>query len=190
MSKIKDHIDTLHSTDVYLPTRTIFLTGDISEKTYESTIKNLHALDNDGADTVTIYINSDGGNVMEGMAIYDAIKAMKCMVRGIVWGQASSIASVIFLACDERIMTPHSAIMIHDGSGTTMPSSPKQTQRNWLKHDDYMDEKVCKIYLDKIKAVKPRFSKNKLQELLSHDTILSAKEAVKLGLADRIEEVI
>ena len=80
MSKIKDYLDTLHATDVYLPTRTVFLTGDITEKLYDSTIKNLHALDTE-PETVTVYINSEGGEVDSGFGIYNSVKGMKSFME-------------------------------------------------------------------------------------------------------------
>ncbi len=188
MSKaIKENLDLLHSSNVYLPTRTIFLTGEINENTYEGTVKNLHALDTE-PETVTIYLNSEGGEVDAGFAIYSAIKAMKSMVRCVVWGQASSMASVILQACDERILLPHSFVMIHEGSDATL-SAPRDVQKQWAKFSDFQMKQVEDIYLEKIKDRK-RFSRKKLQQLLKTDTILTAEQAVKLGLADIIKDVI
>lgn len=188
MSKaIKENLDLLHSSNIYLPTRTIFLTGEINEGTYEETIKNLHALDTE-PETVTIYLNSGGGEVDAGFAIYSAIKAMKSLVRCVVWGQASSMASVILQGCDERILLPHSYVMIHEGSDATL-NAPRDIQKQWAKFSDLQMKQVEDIYLEKIKS-KRSFSRKRLQEMLKTDTILTAQEAVKLGLADMIKDVI
>ena len=188
MSKaIKENLDLLHSSNIYLPTRTIFLTGEINETTYEETIKNLHALDTE-PETVTIYLNSEGGEVDSGFALYNAIKAMKSLVRCIVWGQASSIASIILQACDERILLPNTYVMIHAGKDGTM-DAPRDIQKQWAKFSDVQMKWMEDIYLEKIKT-KRSCSRKRLQEMLKTDTILTSEQAVKLGLADMIKGVI
>lgn len=187
-SKLKDLLELAHDWDIYLPTRTIFLTGEIDESTYELMVKNLHALDTE-PETVTIYVNSEGGDFDAGMAIYSAIKGMKSFVRCIIWGQASSIASVIAQACDERIIVPMGVMMIHSGSDGHVDST-REVQQKWREYNDVQAKQMEDIYLDKIKNKYQRFSRKRLQEMLKTDTILSAEEAVKLGLVDFVKEVI
>ena len=187
-AKVKEYISDAHSNNIFLPSRTIFLVGDIDEGKHLEVLKNLHILDQYEGN-VTIYINSEGGEVASGFAIYDAIKAMKCYVRGIVNGQASSIASVILQACDSRLITPNSFVMIHEGNDGTI-NATRTIQKQWAEFDQHNHNKCVDIYLSKIKEKRKRFSKNDLETMLKTDTILKPEEAVKLGLVDEIINVI
>lgn len=188
MSKIKEYLEMAHDHNVYLPTRTVWITGTITEDVYEQTCKNLHALDTE-PETVTIYLNSEGGDFNYGMSIYNTIKGMKSYVRCIVWNSAQSIASVILCACDERIIVPTGFLMIHEGSDTSVEGT-RSVQQIWAKFEEDQMRDMENIYLEKIKAVDEKYTRKKLQKLLKTDTILKAEEAKRLGLVDRIEEVI
>ena len=65
---------------------------------------------------ICFYINSPGGSVKDGLAVYDVIRLMKSPVTTICIGMAASMGSILFLAADKRLMLPHSEIMIHDAS--------------------------------------------------------------------------
>lgn len=183
--KFKDFISEFHSNGVYLPTRTIEITGTITEDTYSYVIKNLHALDAQNG-TINIILNSEGGDFRNGLAIYDAIKGCQNYIRGIVYGSCMSIATIIFQGCDERLMTPNSLFMLHYGSNGEN-DDPVVNQERW--YEQYAKDKklMVDIYYEKIKQKKPRYRKKILQDLLQYDTILNAKETIELGLADRIE---
>lgn len=182
--KIKDYIAQAHSEDLYLPTRTIFLSGEVNLDMYETCIKNLHALDT-SPETVTIYLNSHGGSVRQGFAIYNAIRAMKSMVRCVVWGEASSAASMILQAADDRVLAPDAELMIHIGQEAYGEDHP-QNIRNWVDRNAVVAERMKEVYLSKIKQKKKRFTKKDFEDLWQFDKILSPKDAVKLGLADLI----
>lgn len=185
--KIKDFIAQAHTDGLYLPTRTIFLTGEVNVDMYETCIKNLHGLDNSSQETVTIYLNSEGGSVRQGFAIYNAIRAMKSMVRGVVFGECSSAASMILQSFDERILAPNSEVMIHIGQESYGEDHPQNVQ-NWVDRNKDVSEDMKKIYLEKIKEKKKRFTKKNFEDLWQFDKILNPKEAVELGLADLILE--
>lgn len=185
-NKIKEYAEQAHSYGLYHPTRTIFLTGEVNVDMYELCIKNLHILDTE-PETVTIYLNSEGGDVTQGFAIYNAIRAMKSMVRTIVWGEASSIASMILQASDDRVLAPDAEMMIHIGEEGYGQNHPKIID-SWYKRNKEVAERMKTIYLEKIKHKKKRFTKQKFEELWQFDKILTPKEAVELGLADKILE--
>jgi ATP-dependent Clp protease protease subunit len=151
-------------------------------------IKNLQLLDSlssDGTRPIYVRLNCSGGDVLAAMAIYDAIAS--CVNKVIVHAHnAMSMGSIILQAGDERILYPNATVMIHNGT-VSRAGSPK-TVENWQKYDKSMDIRHEDIYLGKIKEKKPRFTRKQLQDLLEHDTILSAKEAVDLGLADKVME--
>lgn len=187
-NSLPEAISLSHSSDIYLPTRSIFLLGDIDEDMHEKILKNLHVLDNmNSGKTINLFINSGGGCIDSGIAIFDAIKSCKNYVRGIVNGQASSAASVILQACDTREMTPNSIMLVHVGTESYSTDHPENIRRHVKRSDEV--EKWCRsIYMTKIKAKKPRFTYKQLDSLLKFDTIVSSKECLDLGLVDEIKE--
>jgi len=185
--RIKGAIAQFHEYGIYYPRRSIDLFGDIDHDMFVNVFKNLHALDGTQG-TINIFINSEGGCTTAGRAIYDAIKGCQNYVRAMVYGEASSMASIILQAADERLMSPGSYIMIHAGEEAT--SGHPENKKRW---DDFLkkeEEWFYSVYMEKIKNAKPRYTKDKLKKLLTFDTILYAKEAISLGLADRISETI
>ena len=182
----EDHIDKFHDYGIYLPTRTIEIFGEIDEEMATKVIRNLHILDNTKEGTVTIKLMSEGGCVTSGLAIYDAIRAMKNYVRVICYGNVESMATVVLQAGDERLMTPDSYLMIHEGHQETKVH-PKNKKR-WDDFIEILDKRCLDIYLEKIKQKKPRFTRKKLQDLLVFDTILQPKQVIELGLADKLIE--
>ena len=100
--------------DMMLKNREIFLTSAINDQSAVDTIKQLMYLDHKSADPVTIYINSPGGSVISGMAIYDYIRLMRSPVTTVCVGTAASMGAILFLSGSRRMMLPHSKVMIHD----------------------------------------------------------------------------
>jgi ATP-dependent Clp protease protease subunit len=99
--------------------RDIYLIGDIEKDTAKSAIERLRELANDSAQPITIYINSAGGNVTDGLALHDAIRHIVTLgieVIIVVQGMAYSMGSVVLQAASpgKRLAFPHSWIMIHE----------------------------------------------------------------------------
>jgi len=99
--------------------RDIYLIGDIEKDTARGVIERLRELANDGTKPITIYINSAGGNVTDGLAIHDAVREIvsrNIEVTIIVQGMAYSMGSVVLQAAStgRRFSYPHSWIMIHE----------------------------------------------------------------------------
>lgn len=182
--KVRDSIDQLHDSSIYLPTRTCFIFGEIDKNSAEKHIKNLHVLDNYSQGTVTVKLNTEGGSVLDGLAIYDAIKAMKNHVRIILYGEASSMGSIILQAGDERLIMPNGYILIHEGN-EGVEGHPKVTEEH-LRANKRMRERCDNILFEKIKQKKPRFTRKDLQKMNLFDTILFADDALALGLVDGI----
>lgn len=181
----QETIQTFHAYHIYSPSRTLLLHGEVDLDMFENVYKNLHILDEtDG--NITMYINSEGGDLTQAMAIYDMIQNCRNYVRIIVTGQASSAASIILQAADERLMTENSYIMIHAGEEGTEghPEIKKRWDAKLARDNQWMED----LYLEKIKNKKPKFPRAKLTEMLKFDTILETKEAIELGLADGIYE--
>jgi ATP-dependent Clp protease protease subunit len=200
MGKIsKDHIDKWYDYDIDMDNRTLWIGSILKDIDSESgvdaalserVIKGLHVLEKSasaGDKPIKIIINNPGGCETEGLAIYDAIKACKNHVTITVYGKCWSMAGYILQAADERIMTPTSSFMLHEGT-RGLPTDHPRIVKNWNKWHDYVDEFLFELYFNKIKEKHPHFSKKKLEDMLKFDTILTAKEAVELGLADSVLE--
>lgn len=198
MSKkqLTDHLEKFHGFNVYLPTRTIYLGSEQYSQEHgesgtdgamaERLIKNLHVVDSMEVAPIHILMNNIGGCLYSAFAIIDAIQSCRSHITITAMGHAMSAGSLILQAADERVMAPLAVQMIHYGSMTVGDNS--KTFQKWAKEGQRLDGWMEKYYLDRIRQVTPKFPLSRLQNMLSHDTFLSAAKSVELGLADRIVE--
>ena len=185
----KDDISYFQDYGVHIPTRTLYMGGEegIDANMSEKIIKGLHILDNvDDKDDkpIVIIMNNPGGDLTHTMAIYDAIKTCKNYVTIKVYGEASSGGSIILQAADERILSENSEMLIHYGS-----SSFEGNSLDVIKFAEVLRkelDRMEKIYLEKIKQKNPKFRKSEIVKMLTIDTTIKPKDAIKLGLADKI----
>lgn len=190
----KDNINHLMDYSIYVPTRTIYMGSeqvfDSSEESgtdaqmAERIIKNLHILESQSAEPITILLNNLGGDAYHGMAIFDAIKECRSHTTIRVYGQAMSMGSLILQAANERIITPNAVLMIHYGTWGTH-DHPKITY-NFAEEGKRFDAKMERIFMDKILQRNPKFKLRDLKKMLNFDTFLTANLAVQLGLADSV----
>tara|TARA_R110002073_G_scaffold144222_2_gene296260 strand:+ start:1044 stop:2057 length:1014 start_codon:yes stop_codon:yes gene_type:complete len=132
---------------------------------------------------LAIHINSLGGEVFEGMAIYSIIQRRKAKTTVYIEGIAASIASVIALAADEVIMSENSLLMIHNAWGGS--SGDAKEMRKQADVLDKISNEIAEIYVKKT-----RLSYNEIEMMMSEETWLTAEEAVALGFVDSISEPI
>ena len=201
MPKIQtDDINRFFEYGISISTKTIYigsLVGGDEESGVDSAmaeyaVKGLHILDNLETEShkekpITIMLNTLGGYVSHGFAIYDAIMSCKNQTRIIAYGQVMSMGSVIFQAADTRIMMPRSIMMIHYGL-SSLSESHAPTVYKWADENKRQDKIVDKIYLNAIRKKHPRFTTKKLNDWLMADTFFNPKEAIYWGLADEIGE--
>ena len=102
---------------ILLHNRLLFLFSEITEETAYHVVRRLIALDLINNKPIALYINSPGGSVEYGFSIIDAIKGIKSPVYTIISGEACSMAGIISVAGDKRLMTRNSVFMSHDMSG-------------------------------------------------------------------------
>ena len=168
--------------DILLERRQVECIGKITEDTVAIISQQLRYLSTENPDKqITLYINSTGGEVNSGLALYDIMQTIKCPIRTVCMGTAASMAAVLFLSGDTREILPHSKVMIHDpliaggigGSALSVDAIAKnlmevrQTIANIIsKHTGKSLEEV--------------FAKT------ASDTYFNAQEAVAWGLADCI----
>lgn len=130
-------------------------------------------------DEIDVYINSYGGEVSEGLAIYSALKRHKAKVTTWCDGFACSIASVIFMAGDTRIMSNASLLMIHNA--WTRVSGNANELRKQADDLDTITQASINAYMEKV-----NISEEELKELLDEETWISPQEALGKGFATMI----
>jgi len=111
------------SFDIYsrlLKDRIVFLSGEIDDDTANLVVAQMLFLEMENPDAdISLYINSPGGSVTAGMAIYDTMNYIKCNVRTVVIGMAASMAAFLLMAGEKgkRLALPNSEVMIHQPLG-------------------------------------------------------------------------
>lgn len=173
------------SYDIYsrlLKDRIIFLSGEINDHTADLVVAQLLHLEAEGPNKdISLYINSPGGSVSAGLAIYDTIQYIQSPVSTICIGRAASMAAVLLAAGEKgkRYSLPHSDIMIHQPLGGAQGQAS-----DILIHADkilLVREELNKILADKTGQDLERISKD-----TDRDFFMSAKEALEYGLIDEV----
>ena len=132
---------------------------------------------------INLRINSLGGDVFNGMAIYNVIKKRESKTTVYVEGIAASIATIIALGADEVIMSENSLFMIHNAWGGTMGNS--KDMRKSADTLDKISNELTEIYVKKT-----GLAYNRVTEMMDEETWLSAEEAYDLGFVDTISDAI
>lgn len=130
---------------------------------------------------INVYINSYGGEVAEGIAIYNALRRHKAKVRTICDGFACSIASVIFMAGDERVMNEASMLMIHN-AWTYAEGNAAQLRK---QAEDL--EKITQLSVEAYKA-NSSLTEEEITALMDAETWILPGEALEYGLATAVEK--
>jgi ATP-dependent Clp protease, protease subunit len=179
--------NTERSFDIFsrlLKDRTIFINGPISTGMSHVVIAQMLFLEaEDPEKDIHVYINSGGGEVTAGMAIYDTFQFVKCDVSTIVMGQACSMGSLLATAgaAGKRFILPHARNMIHQPSGGAegQATDIEIQAREILKMKKYLTE----IYVAHNTAGK---TYDDFAHDMERDFFMSAEEAVTYGLADQV----
>ncbi|MGN1136581.1 MAG: ClpP family protease [Oscillospiraceae bacterium] len=177
-------IDCIRLEDEFLKDREIFLTEEVNARTSNELIKQLMYLERqDSESEVTIYINSPGGEVISGLAVYDYIGMMKAPVRTVCIGTAASMGAILFLAGAKRQMFPHTRLMIHDPSYSHNDIGGRKPHE--IQHElDKLNE--TREALARIISEKTGRSIDEIYKVTADDTFYSAQEAIDFGLATEI----
>ena len=177
-NKYYQFIKNENSTDLYIY-------GDITSQPYfegeisASTI--IEELNNIDSDELNVYISSYGGECKEGLAIYSALKRHKAKVTTYCDGFACSIASVIFMAGDERIMDKGSLLMIHNAWSSMQGNAEElRKQADTL---DIITQSSINAYMEHL-----NISEKELKKLLDEETWLDCYKSLEMGFATKIVE--
>ncbi len=171
--------------DIYsrlLKDRIVFVGSGIEDMLANSVIAQLLFLEADDPERdIFIYINSPGGVVSAGLAIYDTMQYISCDVATICMGQAASMAAIILAAGSpgKRSVLPHARVMIHQ------PSGGSQGQATTL--EIYTKEILnSRGKLNEILAAQTKQSLKKIARDTDRDYFMAAEEAVKYGIVDAV----
>jgi len=185
------------SYDIYsrlLRDRVIMLDTEVSEHSASLIVAQMLFLESENPDKdINLYINSPGGLVTAGLAIYDTMQFIKCDVQTIVIGQAASMGSFLAQAgtAGKRFVLPESRTMIHRVSSGT-PGTQGSVYVQELQFEDAkrtfeesqrINQRLTELYVRHNTAGK---TYNELYAAMKFDTFLSAEQAVAFGLADKI----
>lgn len=164
-----------------LKTRSVMLTGEISKESADQIIRNLLVLDSESKDPITIYINSPGGDVDGGFAIYDMVRFIDSPVTMVGIGLVASAASLVLLAVpkERRVGLENSTYLIHQPL-----SGMKGVASDILIHAENIERLRAK--LDQLIADACGKSVEEVSKDTERDHWLYSQEAVDYGLIDRI----
>jgi ATP-dependent Clp protease protease subunit len=175
------------SYDIYsrlLRDRIIMLHTDVNENSASLIVSQLLFLEADNPDKdISFYINSPGGVVTAGMAIYDTMQFIKCDVQTIVMGQACSMGSLLAQAGapNKRTILPNARHMIHQPSGGARGQATDMLIQ--VEEILAMKKNLTQIYVDHNSAGK---TFDQLSADMERDNYMSADQAVAYGLADKV----
>ena len=165
-----------------LKDRIIFLADEITDQVANIVVAQLLFLEMDNPDAdISLYINSPGGSVTAGMAIYDTMNYVKCDVRTVCIGMAASMGAFLLMAGEKgkRLALPNSEIMIHQPlGGASGQATDVEIRARWLlKTKDKMLRMMSEM------TGQPE---DKLRIDCERDYFMSAEEALEYGVIDSI----
>lgn len=171
-----------YSYDLYsllLTNRIIFLNGEVTDENANIIVGELLYLNSLNHSDIQLYINSPGGSVSSGLAIYDAMNFIESNVITIGMGLCASMGAVILSSGFKRYALPNTEIMIHEPIGGVQgqASNIKNTAEHILK----VQQNINKILANNTKKSISTIQKDTLK-----DNYMNAKEAKKYGLIDDI----
>jgi len=171
--------------DIYsrlLKDRIVFIGGEIEDQMANTIIAQLLFLQNENADAdISMYINSPGGLITSGLAVYDVMQFVGCGVQTYCLGQAASMAALLLAGGTKgkRFVLPNSRILIHQPMGGA---------RGTATDISIQAEEILRLRarLNQILAHHTGQPVQKIEEDVDRDRFLGADEAVAYGLADQI----
>lgn len=175
------------SFDIYsrlLKDRIVFLGGEINDDVANLVVAQLLFLEMENPDAdISLYINSPGGSITAGMAIYDTMNYIKSPVRTVCIGIAASMAAFLLMAGEKgkRLALPNSEVMIHQPlGGASGQASDVQIRAEWLLKTK---QKMNRLMSEMTGQPLARVEKD-----ADRDYFMDAKEALQYGIIDEIYE--
>ena len=162
--------------------RTIHIIGEINDDTASYICSEIRYLSRNSKEPLTLILNSPGGSISAGMAIYDTLNASGCEVTTVVEGMAASMAAFLATCAatkGRRFCQPNAEIMVHQPLGGVQGQASDITIA--ADHINSTKRKMTKILADSV-----NLEEAKIKALTDRDTWLSAEDALKMGFVDHI----
>ncbi|MBQ2991278.1 MAG: ATP-dependent Clp protease proteolytic subunit [Clostridia bacterium] len=173
------------SYDVYsrlLKDRVVFLRGEVNQTLANSIVAQLLFLEMEDPDAeISMYINSPGGSVTDGMAIFDTMRYIKPKIRTVCLGMAASMGAFLLMAGEPgmRYALPNSEVMIHQPSGgASGQATDVQLHAQWLLR--------TKNKMNTLMSEMTGQELEKIQRDVERDYFMTAQEALEYGIIDKI----
>ena len=165
-----------------LKDRIIFLTDEITDQVANIVVAQLLFLEMDNPDAdISLYINSPGGSITAGMAVYDTMNYIKCDVRTVCVGMAASMGAFLLMAGEKgkRLALPNSEVMIHQPlGGASGQATDVEIRAKWLLRTK---EKMTRLMSEMTGQ-----DQEKLRADCERDYFMTAEEALNYGIIDQI----
>ncbi len=169
-------------------TADIYIYGDIvvpewqwyeSDTSGYSLAKEIEALE--GVETINVFINSYGGHLSEGLAIYNSLKRHSAKIATYCDGFACSAASLVFMAGDERIMSNASVLLMHNASNIAWGTA--EDMRKEADDLEALSEAAMNAYLNHVEI-----TADEMKALMAEDRYMKSDEALEKGFATKVSQ--
>lgn len=157
--------------------RIIFIDEPIDDELANGVIAQMLYLDSINQNRIDIYINTPGGSVYNGLAIYDVAHLIKSPIKTICVGMAASMGAILMLMGTERCATKHSRIMLHQPSGGVIGTADDIS----ITH-----EEIQKVKKEMYNIVEEKTSLTDVETLFKNDVWYTAAEALQCGLLTKV----
>jgi len=172
----------------FLEQRKIFLWGAVTDATAKQITESLLYLEGTApGKEITFYINTPGGSITAGMAVYDTMKLITSPITVVVTGMAASMGSILLSGAPKgrRLLYPHSRVLIHQPLITGRFSGPATDINIQAQEMEKLRAELNQILADASGQPLDRINRD-----TDRDFYLTAKEAIAYGLADRIVDTV
>ena len=174
--------------ETFLKERKVLLWGEVSDKSAKDITEKLLYLEAKAhGEEITFYINTPGGSITAGMAIYDTMKLISAPIKVVVTGMAASMGSILLCGADKgkRLLYPHSRVLIHQPliSGQMVA----------VAVDIHIQAQEMERLRDELNTILAESSGQPLERIeqdTDRDFYMTASEAIEYGLADGIVETL
>lgn len=183
---VKELWEFLAENGVEYATRSVFLRGEIDEDSSLLLISQLRMLDHEdaGGEPIFLFIDCIGGETGAGFAIIDTIReVIHSPVVGVIVGSCSSMAVAVLCACDYRMISSNSTVLVHEGTlGTQGHVSKVQDKLKFMEYDEqcYWNQLQRIMPVEKYEEIKRRAMKER------EEVYLTAKQALEYGLVNEV----
>ena len=168
--------------DQMLANREVMLCGEVNNENVTALTNQLMYLcRQDPGSPVTVYINSPGGSVDEGMTLYDIMQAVAAPIHTVCSGHAYSMAALLVCAGDHRSMLPHSKVMVHEPFNVNASGGDLDQFRARCQDLEQVRRDYCQIM-----ARHTGRTVDEVSEAMHKTTFYNADEAVDFGFCDEI----